>query len=173
MTNPLSISRLVLQLSRLCAMIGAGGLLLLSLAITANILLRWLFSAPVHGVDDIAYLVTATAIAAAAPLCFLRRGNIRVDILGRISSDDSRVGYRLLEAFGGLITLAVVGLMTWQLALFAAENTASGAETLVLGWPSGPWWWAVAGFFGLTVLSQITAVAQALMPSMETGSEHD
>lgn len=160
-------------LSQASAFIGAGALLLLSLAITGNILMRWLFAAPIHGVDDMAYLITATAIAAAAPLCFLRRGNIRVDFLGRFLSGTWKGSYGILEAFGGLFALAIVGLMTWQLALFASENSAAGATTLVLGWPSGPWWWAVTIFFGLTTFTQLVAIITALFATSEARDGHD
>jgi TRAP-type C4-dicarboxylate transport system permease small subunit len=146
------------RLARLAAVLGSGLLLALSLAITGNILLRWLFAAPVHAVADLATLVTAVAIAAATPLCFLRRGNITVTLLGDVSARLTPVIGRALDLFGALVTLALMSAMAWQLVRYAVQASSSGATTLVLRWPTAPFWWAVAGFFVFAALCTALAV---------------
>lgn len=153
------LERIARRIARTGAILGFVALVLLALAMTGNIGLRWLFAAPVHGVDDLARLVTAIAVASALPVCLIERGNISVDALGlALSRVAGPWGHRLLEAFGALLTLALVAAMCRQLALFAAENTRAGATTLVLGWPTGPFWHVVTVFFALAVLAQAVVV---------------
>lgn len=151
------------HIARLGAILGFMALVLLALAMSGNILLRWLFAAPVHGVDDLARLITAMAVASALPVCLIERGNISVDALGHaLTRIAGPWALRLLEAFGALVTLALVAAMCRQLALFAAENSRAGATTLILGWPTGPFWHVVAGFFALAVLAQAVVVLALL-----------
>lgn len=173
MSEPSRLFALAEASARFAAVLGAGSLLLLSFAITINILMRWLFAAPIHAVEDVSYLIIATAIAAAAPLCFLRKGNISVDVLGRSLRLIWRATYRLLDTFSSLATLIVVGLMTWQLALFAAENTSAGATTAVAGWITGPWWWVVAAFFALATATQAVVLIRGTTVSLNDGLEQE
>jgi TRAP-type C4-dicarboxylate transport system permease small subunit len=145
------------RLARSFAVLGSALLLALSLAISVNILLRWLFSAPVHAVGDLATLVTAVAIAAATPLCFLRQGNITVTLLGDATSRLSPVIGRVLDLFGALVTVGLMSAMAWQLLRHALQTSSSGATTLVLRWPTAPFWWVVALCFVFAAIASALA----------------
>lgn len=139
--------------------VAAGGvlaLLALSLAVVADVLMRWLFRAPILAVADLAPLVTAAAIAACFPAAVAQRQHIAVTALG------DRLGGRiawLLEAGAAVAVLAFFGLAAWQLVLHARAIAAGNETTLVLRIPTGPAWWLVAG---LVAFAALCALVDAL-----------
>lgn len=138
------------------AFIGMIVLLLISLAVTANVLMRWLFASPINGVGDITNLATIIAISAALPLCLAHQGNIKVDLLGGGLGSRAR---QKLDAFGAFVLLLFVAGMAWQLTIFAHGKMMAGETTWLLGLNVAPWWWASAGWFWLSTLCQTAAVS--------------
>lgn len=151
-------------LAELSAFVGMIVLILISLAVTGNVLMRWLFAAPLNGVGDLSNLGTVIALSAALPSCLAHQGNIKVDLLGK--SIGGRTG-RYLDGFGALILLLFVAGMAWQLTLFAGGKTAAQETTWILGWKVAPWWWGAVGWFWLSVLCQAAVVYQLLFNAKE------
>jgi len=135
---------------------GVLALLALSLAVVADVLMRWLFRAPILAVADLAPLVTAAAVAACFPAAVAQRQHIAVTALG------DRLGGRiawLLELGAAVAVLAFFGLAAWQLVLHARAIAAGNETTLVLRLPTGPAWWLVAG---LVAFAALCALVDAL-----------
>ena len=135
---------------------GVLALLALSLAVVADVLMRWLFRAPILAVADLAPLVTAAAVAACFPAAVAQRQHIAVTALG------DRLGGRiawLLELGAAVAVLAFFGLAAWQLVLHARSIAAGNETTLVLRLPTGPAWWLVAG---LVAFAALCALVDAL-----------
>jgi len=145
------------RLAELSAFVGMLALLFISLAVTVNVLLRWLFAYPINGLNDLTSLATIIAISAALPLCLAHQGNIKVDLAGKALG---RREARVLDSFGALVLLLVVAGMAWQLSIFANGKMAAGETTWLLGWPVAPWWWAAVSWFWLSVLCQIGVVVR-------------
>lgn len=164
MSNEIELSEMTRQgrflslldgLAQLSAFVGMVVLLLISLATTTNVLMRWLFAAPLNGVGDVSNLATIIAISAALPLCLVHQGNIKVDLLGKALGAKS---HRWLNAFGALILLLFVGGIAWQLTIFAGGKTTAGETTWILGWKVAPWWWGAVFWFWLSVICQAAVV---------------
>ncbi len=64
------------------AVIGFLGLLVASVITLADVAMRFLFSLPIHGWDDLTELVFAIAIVAAFPAGLLQGHNITIRFLG-------------------------------------------------------------------------------------------
>lgn len=138
--------------ARGAAAAGVAALLLLSLAVVADVLMRWLFRAPILAVADLAPLVTAIAVAACFPAAVAHRQHVAVTALGERLGGRAR---RMLDLGGALAVLAFFGLAAWQLGLHAAQISAVKETTLVLRLPTGPAWWLVAALVGFAALCAV------------------
>lgn len=152
--------RPIVQLSRLLALVGFCGLLLLALMTTLDILMRWLLNMPLHGVNDISAVALAVVIAACLPANLAERNNVTVDILGNYLGARAKAA---LDAFGSFFTLVFVSLMAWRFVLYAQEVSASGQTTWVLKLPIAWAWWTTTAFIILSVPTQCAVLISDLM----------
>ena len=92
------------------ASLGAGALILLSLGITCDVLIRWITGRPITGVFELASLTLVVAIF--FPLGFMQHQKlqIRVDIITSHARGRWAVALDLLDAVVGLL---VFGLLLW------------------------------------------------------------
>ncbi|MCL4801900.1 MAG: TRAP transporter small permease subunit [Burkholderiales bacterium] len=136
---------------------GALALLALSLAVVADVLMRWLFRAPLLVVADLAPLATAAAVAASFPFAISGRQHIAVTALG------DRLGAAFacaLNVLGAAAVLAFFALAAWQMSLHALGQTATGEATLVLKLPTAPAWWLVAAVLAFAALCAALDLAE-------------
>lgn len=137
-------------LARGLALIGFVGLLAMALGITADVLLRWLFSSPIHGLEDVNGILIGIVVISFFPALLVDRGNVTLEFAGQA------LGPRVsdwLDAFAHLITLALMTLIAWQLFGHAAEISAQ--ETLILRLPTAPGWWLTAALAAVCVPVQV------------------
>lgn len=146
------LNRQVMQASRVIAWLAVCGLLLISLAIMLDVLLRWLFLSPIHGLEDIVILTITVAIAACFVSSFGLRTNITVRFVGKALGPRASAW---LEVFGHSLTFVFIAAVAWQLVVHASEVGAQ--VTFILALPLQPTWWAAA------VLSIAAAVVQGLV----------
>lgn len=144
----LQIEGAVTRLPRLIALIALVGLLALALATVLDVLLRWMFSAPISGLRDTYQLVVGVIIASCFALCTAQRGHITVRFLGRLLG--TRWQYSL-EAFGNLFTALVLAAITLQMWTYSGKIAMDGETTMILSWPLWPWLRAVSILFGFCV----------------------
>lgn len=158
----------MLKVSRAMALIGFLGLLILALMTSVDITSRWLFGAPLHGVNDVSALVMAIVIAACVPANLAARQNITVEFLGNMLG---RRGKSFLDGFGGLFTLAFIALMAWQFIPYSMEVTQSGQTTWVLKLPIAPGWWIATGLLLISVPVQLVIVWFDFARALRAGHE--
>ena len=147
------------------ALVASACLLVVALATMADVLLRWLFNAPIHGLNDMAALVTAVVVAGCFPMLLTRRGNVTIRLLG------SWLGPRatqVLDSFGALVAAVFFALMTWQYIRYSAEMTQANEATPILRWPVGPWWWVVTILIGITTIAGCIVLARELLGRTES-----
>ncbi|MBI1200970.1 MAG: TRAP transporter small permease subunit [Rhodopseudomonas sp.] len=143
----------LLRITQGMALVGFFGLLILAVMTTLDVLSRWLFSAPIYGVNDVSAIVMAVVIAACLPANLAARQNITVDFLGNL------LGWRakaFFDGLGGLVTLLFIGLVAWQFVPYTIEVTRSGQTTWVLKLPIAPGWWIATAFLLMSVPVQLT-----------------
>ena len=145
----------MLQVSQAMALVGFFGLLVLAVMTTLDVLSRWLFAAPIYGVNDVSAIVMAMVIAACLPANLAARQNITVEFLGNMLRPRAKAA---LDGFGGVVTLAFVAVMAWRFIPYTMEVTASGQTTWVLKLPVAPGWWFATAFLLLSVPVQLVVV---------------
>ena len=129
------------RFTRRVAFIGLVGLLIVSVVTMVDVLLRWLFNAPIEGYEDITRLLFAIIVASCFPAGLLQGRNIAIRFLGKALG---RRATQYLEALGAIATLFFFTVVTWRIAVFAAEEIANKRFTQTLEISTGPWWWFVS-----------------------------
>ncbi len=136
------------------AAIGLCGLVFQAVAIVMDVLSRWLFNSPVLGMEDINGLLIVVIVAAFFPAVLHDRGNIAIDVVGRLFGPR---GAETLNAFGHLVTLVFFVILAWQLFRHAAD--LGGRITQILELPVQPMWWIATGIMSLCVPIQLLVFA--------------
>jgi len=124
--------------SRLLAWAAVLVLLAASIAITLDVALRYLFSSPLHGLEDIVSLIVTIAVAACFPAAFALRTNITVRMLGKALGPAASAR---LELFGQIVALVFILLVAWQLSEHVRDQ--AGRVSFVLALPV-QWAWQIA-----------------------------
>ncbi|MDD9721064.1 TRAP transporter small permease [Sulfitobacter sp. PR48] len=151
-------------LARVLALVGFTGLLVLALMTTSDVLMRWLFKAPLQGVNDVSSVVMAVVISACIPANLAMKQNIRVEVFGAVAGQRTKA---LLEVFSSALTFVLIALMAWQFLDYVGSLKINGDRTWVLGWQVWPWW-AVA-----TVMLWLAAFVQAMVLIIDLASLFD
>ena len=139
------------------ALVGATAILGLAAAIVIDVLMRWLFNAPILGVDDLGKYNLAVIVSSFFPICLIGGHFVTIRFLGRAIGP---VRALWLEAFGGLVTLFIFVLFSWQFFRFTLHDvTLTGLATAVLELPQAPWWWMVTAI----ILACTTIQAMVLL----------
>src|SRR5947207_4915842 len=107
----------------------------------ADVLMRWLASTAITALNEITAMVFAVAVAACIPAGLAGGVNLKVDILARWLTGRAAA---LLDALGGVLLLLFFLVLTWRIAVFAGSLAEQGRTTLILGWPTAPFMYAVA-----------------------------
>ena len=135
-----------------------GGLLALGVAalVSASVLGRWLFSAPIDGDFEFVKIATAIGVFAYLPYAQARRGNIMVDTFtGRLSLQ----ACARIDAFWDVAYAIFMGFCAFALFVGTADYFKSGETTMqrqLLMWPS------IGLSAVLCVLLSITAISSAI-----------
>ena len=141
--------------TRAIAVAGFVGLLLVAVATTVDVLLRWIANAPIKGLNDVSGLVIAIVIASCLPLVIAERQNISIRFLGdALGAAPSR----WLEALGSAALLGFVALVGWQLVLHTMGMAESGRTTWHLRIPVTPWWSIATAIVLLCIPAQAIAL---------------
>jgi len=147
-----NLKNLLFSAVRILALVGFGGLLVLAMLTTLDVSLRWVFSYPIHGVNDVSSVVMAVVLAACIPSNLVNKQSISVEVLGNMFG---RRGRLILTAFSSLCTTFFIVLMAWQFIPYAADLFENGQRTWVLAWPVWPWWFFAAGAIVVGAVVQI------------------
>lgn len=115
----------------------AAGLLLFCLILVTcvDVVGRYFFSVPLSGAFEITEILLAALVFMALPLTTERREHIEVDLLNIAISGRTQ---RVLSAFAGLFSAALLATLAWRLASHSASAFEDGAVTNALSIPLAP-----------------------------------
>ena len=143
------------------ALVGALAILGLAAAIVVDVLMRWLFNAPILGVDDLGKYNLAVIVSSFFPICLIGGHFVTIRFLGRAVGP---IRALWLETFGNLVTLCVFVLLSWQFFRFTLHDvTLTGLATAVLELPQAPWWWMVTAIIFVCTAIQVVVVLEAVL----------
>ena len=149
--------------AQVIAVLGACAILMVSGSVMVDVLMRWLFDAPVLAVDDLTDLNIAVAVVCCMPAGMVGRRFVTIRFLGRALG---RRAERWLEVFGDTLTLVFFAMLAWQFAEFAASAGQSGLGSMVLQIPQAPWWWVVTVVLALCVPFQLAVVGRSIRAAL-------
>lgn len=141
--------------SRNAAFIGVLAMLALVFATIADVLMRWLFSQPIVGLNEIVGMGTGVAVAATFPAGAMQRVNLTIELLQNMLPKTA-IGWLKVVAHTSLLVFYT--LMAWQVLLYAIKLNERAAETVYLKMPTAPFIFAIATFFIVTAIAQIIVV---------------
>lgn len=151
-----SLSR---RVTNVLTIVGFAALLALAMAMVVDIVGRFVFKRPLHGVGDLAAVIMAVIVASSLPACFAESRNIGVDLLGQGLGTRA---HRWLDVLGHVASLVFVIIFAWQLAKYASDIQKSGQTTWVLKLPIAPWWWVAATLAAFAVPVQAIVALRSL-----------
>ena len=142
-------------LTQRVAAVGVLGMLLIAFTTIADVLARWLFSAPLTGMGEMAGMALAVAVAACLPAGAAQGVNITVDLLsGRLSTR----ALARLQRFGALALLFFYAALALRLGAYAASLDERHAVTVYLNLPIAPFLWIVSAFVAAAAAVQLLNV---------------
>jgi len=141
------------------AFIGGIGIFVIATAIVVDVLMRWLFNAPILGVDDLSIYVLAVVVSSFFPAGLAEERFVTIRFLGKALGPRST---HWLEVFGALCTLAFFMILVWKILFFTLDITRSGLATIVLQLPQAPWWWIVTVVFVICLPVQAIILVKKL-----------
>ena len=158
----MSASALILKWlgrSEIAAAIGLLGLLVLSLATFADVIMRGVFNAPIYGLSDLVEIVTPPVVASCFPAALAARQNITIRFLGR--GLPSRAGQGV-ELFGQVVTLLVFLGIVWRVGAYSWDMFENAQVTWLLDIPAWPSWFLTTFLLALCVPIQGLVVLETV-----------
>jgi TRAP-type C4-dicarboxylate transport system permease small subunit len=152
-----------IRATRVIALIGLAALLVLAIITMADVGMRWLFNQPITGVEDLAKLVVAIAIAASIPAVLASRQNITIRFIGRALGRRAEL---IFEIFGSIVVFVIMAGMAWQIQIYTDELRKTGETTWLLAIPVAPFWQVVSVLLFLSVPIQLVVIAGLLMTAL-------
>jgi TRAP-type C4-dicarboxylate transport system permease small subunit len=149
------------------AFVGGVGIFVIAAAIVVDILMRWLFNAPILGVDDLSIYILAVVVSSFFPAGLAGEKFVTIRFLGKALGPRSALW---LEVFGALCTLAVFILIAWKVFYFTLDVTRTGLATIVLQLPQAPWWWIVTIIFAFCIPVQVVVLIKKILQALRGGS---
>lgn len=125
------------EYSETVAILGLIGLIAVTLLTIGDVLLRWLFLAPIDGLHEVTRLLYAIIMASFFPIALANRNHISIRFLGKWLGPGISAK---LDAFGDMVTFIFFVLVGWQFIVFTGELMENNEITWILAWPVAPWW---------------------------------
>ncbi|MDO5613884.1 MAG: TRAP transporter small permease [Paracoccus sp. (in: a-proteobacteria)] len=117
------------------AVLAAAALLFMVLSVSAGVILRYVFSAPVLGLNEINQLTAVALVMAALPYCTERNGHVGVDVFDNAIGPWGRLAGDLLSR---LLSGGVLAVLVWRAVLKALDAWEYGDTTNMLALPLWP-----------------------------------
>lgn len=152
----------------------AGAILLVLLLLTVtDIVRRSAFNNPVPGTVEVTGVLLLLIVFLALAHSEDMGDHITIDLLYENTGKRTRL---VMDIFADLVTIAVMGLMAYQLYHFGFRNIDSGAETPVLDWPIWPFVFVAsfgAALYTLSTIMRLTLRLTGRPVDMEEDSADD
>jgi TRAP-type C4-dicarboxylate transport system permease small subunit len=161
----LAVERLAIAWGRRLALVGGWILLAASIVTVLDALLRKLFSRPIQGTFEATELLLGVIIFLALPYTGLTDAHAVLDLtVNRLP----RRAQSVIIGLNGLFCAAVLGLLSYEMGLLAAEYGRTARTTITMRFPiypfivsvTGAGWLAALGF----VIQALAAFARAARP---------
>jgi TRAP-type C4-dicarboxylate transport system permease small subunit len=159
-------SRLVRAIARIQTRIAMAAAAVIIVATTADVILRYGFSRPIHGAYDMVECMLVLFVFHGTASVFFDRANITIDLVDHVVGIRSRL--RLVR-LADLVSIVMLALMLWAMLSPALQAYDYGDRKLELGLPLWVvWLFALSGMAGTIVCAIGRAFAADDEPATET-----
>jgi len=162
-----ALEQVAIALARRIAIVAVVGMLALSLLTIVDVSLRYLFSAPIPGLDEATQLIMAVIVSASLPIGIATRNHINIDFFKR------PIGPRyeaVLEAIGGALILGMMVILTLRFAAYAERLMLRHDVTTIISLPIAPFWWAVTVMLGICAALQVVIFLNQFAKAVDSDS---
>lgn len=147
--------RRLVSLTQPLASVGVLGMLLTAAFTVIDVGLRAFNASPITALNEFVSLIMAVSIIACLPAGLARRVGLDVDMLSRAMGPRTTATLRVA---GHFLLLIFMALLAWRLGAAAVAEGARGQTTIILGLPTAPFLWTIAGILTLCVPVQFFVV---------------
>lgn len=130
---------------RLVTALSAVALSVLLATTFTGVVMRYVFSSPILGVNEIVQLASVALVMLGMSAAAEREDHIRVDVLDR---SIGRYGRYAGDLFARLVSIGVLAALAWRSWVKLLDAAEFGDETNMLGIPLWP-------FYGLIILGMV------------------
>ena len=145
--------------ARVLAILAGAGLLLVLALIFVSVVMRYIFSTPIVGVNEIVQLASVGIVMLALPWCTAEGAHVGVDVL------DHRIG-RWGRFLGDIqaraIAALILSVLVWRAILKAMDAREFGDATNMLQMPIWPFYAMIAAGMTFSVLVLAAQLIQIL-----------
>ena len=125
------LSKALDKFSGLLKVIGAAALTAMMLLTVVDVIGRF-FKHPIFGSVELVGFLATIVVAAALPYTYKVDGHVGVEILVRLLSKKAQL---IIDLFTRTLSLALFGLITWQMFLYAKDIHQTGEVSMNLEFP--------------------------------------
>ncbi|SFG67622.1 TRAP-type C4-dicarboxylate transport system, small permease component [Palleronia marisminoris] len=128
-----------------------GGVCLIGVVavVTAGVVMRYAFDAPMLGVNEIVELSAVALVMSALPYCTQRNGHVAVDVFDTMLG---RYGRFIGDLLSRGIAIAILTILCRRAILKALDAAEWGDATNMLQWPLWPYYAVLAAGVALTAV---------------------
>jgi tripartite ATP-independent transporter DctM subunit len=146
---------LLSHISGWLAVVSVTGMLAVAGITMIDVLIRWLVTTSIPALNEVVEMVFAVAISACIPGGVSQRVNPKIDLFSRLLNSRHSGWLELV----GYVSLAIFyGLLSWRIFIYAETLAGQGRTTVLLGWPTAPFIYAVALLLGFATFVQCVIV---------------
>ena len=157
--------KFITTLAKLCAILAGVLMTFITMLTCISILGRELAGKPITGDFELAGVAAGAAVALFMPWCQVRKGNIIVDFFTNKASQRTN---DLLDRFGALVMMLMMGLVAWRTVFGGLNSYESHSGTMILGFPE---WITYAVMVPPLCLAALIALLQVFCPEKLGASE--
>lgn len=161
-----TIERQLSRLARAVALVGLAALLLIAALTVADVLGRWLASAPITGTMDVTQVAVVVVVASCFPAGVLHRQHISIRFVGEWLGPRATAW---LDAFGAVVLLLVLAGIAWQFIVYTAEIIDQNQHTWIIELDYAPWWVVGTALFLSSVVLQLLVVMTEMVRAAAAG----
>jgi TRAP-type C4-dicarboxylate transport system permease small subunit len=158
--NPASggkVLRLVRAVARIQTRVAMVAAAVIILTTTADVILRYGFGRPIHGAYDMVECMLVLFVFHGIASVFFDRANITIDLVDHVVGLGARL--RLVH-LADLVSIVMLGLMSWAMLSPALQAYDYGDRKLELGLPLWVvWLFALSGMAGTVICAIGRAIA--------------
>ena len=141
--------RIVIPASRIASYVSEAILAILMFLVFADVIMRYFFNSPIPGSYELTEMFTGLVVALSLAYCAVNKGHIYVEL---VVSWFSQRGQAVLGIIGGILSIGIVFIMTWQAFVYVTVTFNSGQSTPTLLIPFLPFAVLTAIGFSLFLL---------------------